>query len=105
MTTFDKIFILGIGFSDTTKSKVLEYIITGLDKQTEKYYIVTPNPELLVIASRDKSYQAIINNAKLALPDGIGVMLAGQLLGKTLRERIHGVDLVKMLCSEVSKKP
>jgi N-acetylglucosaminyldiphosphoundecaprenol N-acetyl-beta-D-mannosaminyltransferase len=105
MKSFDKIFLLGVGFTDANKDEVLEYIVTGLQKQSEKYYIVTPNPELLVIASSNSEYKKTLNQAKLALPDGIGVMLAGKLLGKPLRERIHGVDLVEMLCKEVSKKP
>ena len=105
MMTFKKINLLGIGFSDATEKEILEYIVTGLENKSEKYYIVTPNPELLVIASGDSKYKAILNNAKLALPDGIGVIMAGQLLGKPLKERIHGVDLVETLCSEVSRKP
>lgn len=105
MKTFDKIFILGVGFSDINEHEVLEFIVTGLPKQSEKYYIVTPNPELLVIASKDNNYQKVLNGAKLALIDGIGVMIAGRILGKPLKERIHGVDLVKNLCKEVSKQP
>jgi N-acetylglucosaminyldiphosphoundecaprenol N-acetyl-beta-D-mannosaminyltransferase len=105
MTTFEKTFLLGVGFSNANNREVLEFIITGLEKQSEKYYVVTPNPELLVIANKDSGYREVLNNAKLALIDGIGVVLAGKLLGKPLKERVHGVDLVEMLCSEVSKKP
>jgi N-acetylglucosaminyldiphosphoundecaprenol N-acetyl-beta-D-mannosaminyltransferase len=105
MTIFDKIFLLGVGFSDVNEHEVLEFIITGLPNQSEKYYVVTPNPELLVIANNDSRYRTILNNAKIALPDGIGVMIASKIMGKPLKERIHGVDLVKMLCREVSKKP
>ena len=105
MKTFDKIFLLGVGFTDTNRQEVLEFIVTGLPNQSEKYYIVTPNPELLVMASDDSNYRKILNNAKLALPDGIGVMIAGQVMGRHLQERIHGVDLVKSLCKEVSRQP
>lgn len=105
MNNFEKIFILGVALTDAIEKEVLEFIITGLDKQTEKYYIVTPNPELLVIANGDKEYKGILNEAKLALPDGIGVMMAAKLLGVTLRQRIHGVDLVKSLCREASNRP
>ena len=66
MKTFDKIFLLGVGFSDATREQILEFIVTGLETQPEKYYVVTPNPELLVIASNDSTYRKILNNAKLA---------------------------------------
>ncbi len=105
MKNFEKIFILGVGLTDAIEKEVLEFIITGLDKQTEKYYIVTPNPELLVIANGDKEYRGILNGARLALPDGIGVMMAAKLLGVTLMQRIHGVDLVESLCREASNRP
>ena len=105
MKNFEKIFLLGVGLTDATEREVLEFIITGLQKQEEKYYIVTPNPELLVIADKDKDYKKILNGAKLALPDGIGVMIGAQLLGTRLKQRIHGVDLVESLCREVSNRP
>jgi N-acetylglucosaminyldiphosphoundecaprenol N-acetyl-beta-D-mannosaminyltransferase len=105
MKSFDKFFLLGVGFSDANETEILEFIVIGLQKQSEKYYIVTPNPELLVIASKDNKYKAILNKAKLALPDGIGVMLAGRILGRPLKERMHGVDLLEKLCKEVSKQP
>jgi len=44
MKNFEKIFLLGVGFTNATEQEVLEFIVTGLAKQTEKYYIVTPNP-------------------------------------------------------------
>jgi len=105
MSNFEKIFLLGVGFTDATKHEILEFIVTGLEKQEEKYYIVTPNPELLVIADKNARYKTILNSAKLALPDGIGVMMAARLIGKSLEERIHGVDLMESLCKEVSNRP
>jgi N-acetylglucosaminyldiphosphoundecaprenol N-acetyl-beta-D-mannosaminyltransferase len=32
-------------------------------------------------------------------------MITGKVMGKPLQERIHGVDLVKSLCKEVSRQP
>lgn len=105
MKNFEKIFLLGIGFTKASEEEILEFIVTGLEKQTEKYYIVTPNPELLVIAENDFKYKRILNGAKLALPDGIGVIIGAQLLGRPLTQRIQGVDLVENLCKEVSNRP
>jgi N-acetylglucosaminyldiphosphoundecaprenol N-acetyl-beta-D-mannosaminyltransferase len=105
MKDFEKIFLLGVGFTDANEKQVLEFIVTGLEKTTEKYYVVTPNPEILVIANNDSRYKSILNGAKLALPDGVGVMMAAQLAGKPLKQRIHGVDLVENLCREVSNRP
>lgn len=105
MNSFNKVQIFGIGFTKANTDEVLEFITKGLQKEQKKYYIVTPNPELLVMAQKDKAYANILNGAKLALPDGIGVVLASKLLGKPLKQRITGVDLVENLCRRVSKQP
>ena len=101
----NKVFLLGVGFSSIKINEVLEFIIKGLAKDGKKYYVVTPNPEILTIASSNPSYKTVLNNAELALPDGVGVMLAAKLLGKPLEEVVHGVDLMESLCKEVSKQP
>jgi len=102
---FEKKNILGVGINSLTEKKVLEYIEKSINSSSEKYYIVTPNPELLVIAARDNKYKKILNEARLALPDGIGVILAGKLLGKNISTRITGVDLMENLCKRVAEKP
>lgn len=105
MKTFEKISVLGVGITRATEQEVLEFIYTGLQNSHEKYYIVTPNPELLVIAHGNDKYKQILNDAKLALPDGVGVMFGAYLLGKPLKQRITGVDLVKSLTNHTSKQP
>lgn len=102
---FEKKFILGVGFNNAPENLILEYIVKSVKNLSEKYYIVTPNPELLVIAHNNIKYKRILNNAKLALPDGIGVILASKLLGKGMKGRITGVDLVNKLCEVVAEKP
>ena len=105
MKTFEKISVLGVGITNASEGEILEFIYTGLENYHEKYYIVTPNPELLVIAHDNDKYKQILNGAKLALPDGVGVMLGAYLLGKPLKQRITGVDLVKSLTNHISKQP
>ncbi|HZJ18178.1 MAG TPA: WecB/TagA/CpsF family glycosyltransferase [Patescibacteria group bacterium] len=102
---FTKKKLLGVDITIGEKKEILEYIIRGLEKLDEKYYVVTPNPEILVIADRDPYYKKVLNNAKVALPDGIGVIIASKLLGFGLKDRVTGVDLMKSLCMLVSEKP
>ena len=101
----EKIYILGVGFTNQTEKVILEYIVKNLQKGTKNYYIVTPNPELLVIANKQMEYKKVLNGAKIALADGIGVILASRLMGRPIKERIHGVDFMENVCKEVSKRP
>ena len=104
MNDFKTVNLLGINFTKANEGEILEFITKGLRKGQEKYYVVTPNPELLVIASGNPEYKRVLNGAKLALPDGIGVVLASKLLGNPIKQRITGVDLTENLCREISKK-
>lgn len=101
----DKKKLLGVGITDASEEETLEYILQSLKKSTEKYYIVTPNPEFLVFANNNPTFKQILNNARLALCDGIGIFWAGKILGKNLKSRTTGVDLMERLCFRVVEKP
>jgi len=101
----EKKFILDVGITNATKQEILEYITKGLEKNGKKYFTVTPNPEILVLANKAKEYKNILNNAEIALPDGVGVILAGKFLEVNFKQRITGVELLESLCLAVAKKP
>lgn len=97
--------ILGVDITDATKEEVLEYVIKSLENFKKKYFVVTPNPEFLVLANKNQDFKDILNKADLASADGIGVLLAAKILGKSLKDRFTGVDLVESLCKRVARKP
>src|SRR3989344_9078159 len=101
----DKKNILGVNITNATKEEILEYIIKSLENFKKKLFIVTPNPEFLVIASKNQDFKNILNKAELASNDGIGLSIAAKILGKPLKERFAGVDLVENLCKRVARKP
>jgi N-acetylglucosaminyldiphosphoundecaprenol N-acetyl-beta-D-mannosaminyltransferase len=105
MQPLPKIDILGVDFTNVEKFKILEYIITSLINKNDSYYIVTPNPEMIVFSRRNNHFLKILNQARIALPDGIGVVLAGKVLGKPISERIPGADFLEDLCREIAGKP
>jgi N-acetylglucosaminyldiphosphoundecaprenol N-acetyl-beta-D-mannosaminyltransferase len=96
--------ILGVGITNDVVENILYDIYTGL-KIGKKFFIVTPNPEILVYANKHVSYKNILNTAEIALPDGVGVFIAGGLLGKAFKERIPGVDFIEELCKFSEENP
>lgn len=96
--------ILGVSITTSSKSEILEYILKCISSKHEKVHIVTPNPEMLVYASRSRSFRNILNNAEVAIPDGVGVTMAGRMLNRPVIERITGVDFMEMLCHESAKR-
>lgn len=55
---------------------------------------VTLNPEFVMRARRDHAFLRVLQSADLAVPDGIGLLLAARCLGFRLPERVTGIDLV-----------
>lgn len=97
--------ILGIGISALKTDNALEYVM-GLCREKDKhFFIVTPNPELVVAARENSSFKKVLNQAHLSLCDGIGLFKAASFLGKPLPERIQGVDFMQKLCEKVAEKP
>lgn len=96
--------ILGINITTASKNEVLEYIFKRIVDRENKFYIVTPNPEILMYALRHPSYQMILNDAEVSIPDGIGVLIAGRVLESKIIGRITGVDFMVELCREASKR-
>src|SRR5579872_846699 len=97
--------ILGVGVTDDTKENILEFIHQSIKKPSKPYYIVTPNPEMIVLANKNSSFRQVLNNAKIALNDGVGVSLAAGFMGKSLKERFTGVQLVENLCEKSNDWP
>ncbi len=94
--------ILGISITTSSEKEILEYIFKRIENKGKKFYIVTPNPEILMHALRQPSYKEILNDAEVSIPDGVGVLMAGKLLNKKIIGRIAGVDMVDRMCMEAS---
>ncbi len=55
--------------------------------------VVTANPEYIMAAHHDPEMMNIIQGADMVTPDGVGLTIAGKLLGTPLPGRVTGVEL------------
>ena len=90
--------ILSVKIDDIDIDQSLQ-IVSGWLVSKGKYYIVTPNPELVVMAQNDQELKTIINNADLAIPDGVGLKLSGDIVYHT-----PGIELMEQLIKLVNEK-
>lgn len=67
--------ILGIKISSTSREQLLASITDRLDKK-DKFFIVTPNPEIVLMATNDWLLKKAIVRADYSVPDGIGLAQA-----------------------------
>ena len=67
--------ILGVKIDNLAMEGALQKVEDFL-KDGQQHYIVTPNPEFLVLAQKDEEFRQILNQADLAICDGIGLIFA-----------------------------
>lgn len=74
-----------------------EIIKNNLIKE-KKMFIVTANPETMMIASKDVEFsKLLLDDNTTIVPDGIGIVKATRMLGYDIKERITGVDISEKL--------
>lgn len=95
----ERINILGINFDNVNMTEAVDKCKAFLSSDTG-HLIVTPNPEIVMRAKDNPEFKELINNADLVIPDGIGIIKAGNILGTPLKERVAGYDLICNLFEE-----
>lgn len=76
------------------KNLVKEYLATPKFHQ-----IVTVNPDLIMMARRDREFFLTLNKADLSTIDGVGIYLPSLLQGKIPHGRISGSDFIEHVLS------
>ncbi len=92
--------ILGVLIDQLTMAEALDRIEKFLEVGGQ-HYVVTPNPEMVILAQKDQEFKNILNQADLAIPDGFGLILASIWLGERIKERVTGADLVLQLGEKI----
>lgn len=83
--------VLGVGVVSTSVSGVLEKIDGFVTKTGKLRLIVTVNSEFVMQAQDDPEFKKVLNSADLAIPDGVGLKVAG------VKEILPGRKLVEAL--------
>ena len=76
-----------------TESDVVDHVIAAL-KRGEGGHIVTPNVDISRIVARDPEARRLVEDADLAVADGMPLVWAAKLLGTPVPGRITGADLI-----------
>lgn len=96
-------YVMGMRVDDVTFEESLELIERWIEAR-EIHRIVTPNPEFAMAARRDPDFLRVLNESSLAIPDGIGLILAARLAGCRIREHVRGTDLVHRAAALCAKR-
>lgn len=94
--------ILGVGFDNVTMEEALDRA-EALLAEGGPHLVVTPNAEIVQQARADKAFFDLIAEADLVIPDGVGVIYASKILGRSLKGRVPGVDFASGLMDRMAK--
>ena len=92
----DRIEFMGCFIDNLSMEETLQKIESFVQSGRSHQHVVI-NVDKVVRANRDPELRRIINECALVNVDGMPVVWASRLLGKSLKERVAGVDLFEAL--------
>lgn len=93
-----RVRILGARVDDLTWDEALARVAAFI-ASNRPHHVMTPNPEFVMRARRDRAFGSLLDRADLAPADGVGLKWAARLLGVRIREVVPGSDLVERLAA------
>ncbi len=88
-----------------TQSQAVDWVMRRLDTGAflAPSQVSFVNAHCVNVAHRDVAYRYALAGSDLALADGIGLRMAGQLLGQPLRDNVNGTDMIEPLCAALAR--
>lgn len=93
-----RVDILGVGFDRVALVDAVARIEERLDAGL-RTFVITANPEFVMLCRRDAEIARIAREADLVVPDGAGAVVAARLLGDPLPGRAPGRLLLDRLAA------
>ena len=97
-----RVDVLGVGFDRVPLAAAVERILRRVEAG-ERTFVITANPEFVMLARQDAAVAQIAREAHLVVADGSGVVAASRLLGDPL-PRVPGRLLVDALVPHLAQR-
>lgn len=98
-----RVDLFGIKIDNVTMREAVERLRTCLNNG-RGHYVTTPNVDHVVHLQGDEQFREAYRSASLVVPDGAPVVWASRLLGKPLKERVTGADLIPEVCALAARE-
>jgi N-acetylglucosaminyldiphosphoundecaprenol N-acetyl-beta-D-mannosaminyltransferase len=89
--------LLGLDVTGFTMSEAVTVMENNL-RLGRKSSIFFVNPDCCNKMVTDREYFRVLKQADYVFPDGIGLVIAGKILGTPVRENVNGTDMFPYLC-------
>ncbi len=94
--TAPRIPLLGVDFHRVTEAEVVAHVVAAVGRG-EGGRIITPNADILRLATRQEEARLHIRDSDLVVADGMPLLWASKLSGTPLPERVAGSSLILTL--------
>ncbi len=94
-----KEYILQVGVTVGSERDILDHIFAS-SAEGKQQSIIAINPEKIMKAHEDPELYHILNEAEIAIPDGVGVLIGSKMQDGKVRDRVTGVDMMEKLFAE-----
>lgn len=94
--------ICGLPVDNVTMTEALDLMQDRLTTRTRTRLFFV-NADCVNISYRDPDYRHTLQQAELVFADGIGMRLAGRLMGTPIRDNVNGTDLFPLACERLAR--
>lgn len=98
-----RIDVLGVSFDNLTMEEAVQAAMDAIAERNGRF-VVTPNPEIVMLARENLPLKNAIAEAMLVLPDGVGVIHGANILGTPLKERVPGIDFAGTVMDNLAEQ-
>jgi exopolysaccharide biosynthesis WecB/TagA/CpsF family protein len=95
--------LLGTRIDNLTMPEAVATLVEKLDAD-EPTQVAFVNADCINITYRNADYARVLSQADLVLPDGVGLRIAGKVLGQPVRDNVNGTDLFPRLCMALNHR-
>lgn len=98
-----KVNVGGVGIDNLSEDEALD-AIERLIGDGGSHYMAVVNAAKVVAASRNSELRRVLSQADIVTADGMSVVWAARLLGRSLRQRVTGIDMFERLLVRASER-
>lgn len=95
--------VLGVGFDSLTMNEAVESAMRLIEERGA-HYVVTPNPEIVMLARKTPELGKALEGAALVLPDGVGITISASILGRPMAARLPGIDFAGAVMARLAQR-
>jgi N-acetylglucosaminyldiphosphoundecaprenol N-acetyl-beta-D-mannosaminyltransferase len=96
-----RVHVLGLRIDNLSMADAVNEIVRRAEAR-QPTQVCFLNADCVNIACRDAEYRRTLRQSPLVLADGIGLKIAGKLLGRDIRQNVNGTDLFPRLCDALA---